>query len=236
MKFEEVRFRDCGYCRTVQVAMNVEWSSRGIRDAQDERHFWAALCCPRCGKVTSIEMSMQNEVNSGNSAIAPASDVTVLRAVPRGDDAIVSVGHLPDDVRGFYQDAFRVLQAGVPDAAAVQLRKTLEAAAAHKGIRERQLVTSIKKLVEDGYVTLDFKDVMTHIRQIGNSGAHYTDVLLTAPEVERSLRFTTQVLRNLFEVPGELNELRLEAEAAENARLNPPAGPPAPEEQTSLPV
>jgi hypothetical protein len=236
MKFEEVRFRDCGYCRTVQVAMTVEWSSGGIRDAQDERHFWAALSCPRCGKVTTVEMSMQREVRYSGSTIAPVSDVTVLRAIPSGDDADVSVGHLPDDVRGFYQDAFRVLQAGVPDAAAVQLRKTLEAAAAHKGIRERQLVTSIKKLVEDGYVTLDFKDVMTHIRQIGNSGAHYTDVLLTAPEVERSLRFTTQVLRNLFEVPGELNELRLEAEAAENARVNPPEEPPAPEDQNSMSV
>ena len=216
--------------------MSVEWSSRGIRDAQDERHFWAALSCPRCGKVTTIEMSMEHEVNSGDSTIAPTSDVIVLRAIPSGEDADVSVGHLPDDVRGFYQDAFRVLQAGVPDAAAVQLRKTLEAAAAHKGIREQQLVTSIRKLVEDGYVTLDFKDVMTHIRQIGNSGAHYTDVLLTAPEVERSLRFTTQVLRNLFEVPGELNELRLEAEAAENARLNPPVDQPPSEEQTSMPV
>lgn len=179
---------------------------------------------------------MQKEVNTGDSTIDPVSDVTVLRAIPNGDDADVTVAHLPNDVQGFYQDAFRVLQAGVPDAAAVQLRKTLEAAAAHKGIRERQLVTSIKRLVDDGHVTLDFKDVMTHIRQIGNSGAHYTDVLLTAPEVERSLRFTTQVLRNLFEVPGELNELRLEAEAAENARMNPSPDPPSPEEQTTLVV
>jgi len=213
MKFEEVKYRDCGYCRTLQVAMRVQWSSRRLKDAQGATHYWTALACPRCGGVTLVEMSMQNDGNSGDSSIASSSDVTVLRVIPNGDDPAIAVRHLPDDVRGFYEDSVRVLQAGVPDAAAVQLRKTLEAAAAHKGIRERQLVTSIRKLVDDGYVTLDFKDVMTHIRKIGNSGAHYTDARLTAPEVERSLRFTTQVLRNLFEVPGELDELRREAEA-----------------------
>jgi hypothetical protein len=57
----------------------------------------------------------------------------------------------------------------------------------------------------------------THIRKIGNQGAHYTDVQLTAPEVERSLRFTTQVFRNLFEVPGELEELEAEERAASAA-------------------
>ncbi len=147
--------------------------------------------------------------------IVENSEVTVLRVVPSGEDIAVAVAHLPEDVQSFYGDALRVLQAGVPDAAAVQLRKTLEAAAAHKGIKEKNLFASITKLVDQGYVTLDFKDVMTHIRKIGNSGAHYTDVRLSAPEVERSLRFTTQVLRNLFEVPGELDELRREAEAAE---------------------
>lgn len=214
MKFEEVRFRDCGYCRTVGVAMTVEWSNRSIRDAKDERHFWTALSCPRCGRVTLVEMSMQADINTGDSTIAPTAEVSVLSAIPSGDDPLVAVAHLPNDVKGFYDDAMRVLQAGVPDAAAVQLRKTLEAAAAHKGINEKTLVTAVRKLVEAGYVTLDFKDVMTHIRQIGNSGAHYTSVRLTADQVERSLRFTTQVLRNLFEVPGELEELRREAEAA----------------------
>lgn len=220
MKFEEVRYRDCGYCRTVQVAMVVQWSNRNLKDAQDVRHYWTALSCPRCGSVTLVEMSMHSEVNSGDSSIAPTSEVTVLRAIPTGVDPAVAVSHLPPDVKSFYEDAMKVLQAGVPDAAAVQLRKTLEAAAAHKGIKERQLVSSIKKPVEEGYVTLDFKDVMTHIRQIGNSGAHYTDARLTAPEVERSLRFSTQVLRNLFEVPGELDELRREAEAADAATVD----------------
>jgi hypothetical protein len=214
MKFDEVKYRDCGYCRTVQVAMKVQWSSRVIEDAAKVRHYWAALSCPRCGNLTLVELAMMNDADTSKTYISERSEVGVIRVTPNGEEPAVAVAHLPADVRAFYDDALRVLQAGVPDAAAVQLRKTLEAAAAHKKIKERNLVDSIKKLVDEGYVTLDFKDVMTHIRKIGNSGAHYTDVRLTAPEVERSLRFTTQVLRNLFEVPGELEELRREAEAA----------------------
>jgi hypothetical protein len=197
--------------------MTIEWSDRQIYDAKHERHFWTALACPRCGRVTLVEMSMRSEINSGDRTIERTSEVGIISAIPSGDDPLVAVSHLPEDVKDFYDDAMRVLQAGVPDAAAVQLRKTLEAAAAHKGIKEKNLVDSVRKLVAEGYVTLDFKDVMTHIRQIGNSGAHYNSVRLTAPEVERSLRFTTQVLRNLFEVPGELEELRSEAEAATHA-------------------
>lgn len=213
VKFAEVKYRDCGYCGTRHVALELQWSSRAIHDSGGERRFWAALACPRCAGVTLLEMSMQNEASTRDTTIGGGSDVTVIRAVPRSEDTSLAVDHLPSDVSEFYENALRVLQANVPDAAAVQLRKTLEAAAAHKGIRERQLVSSIKKLVEQGYVTLDFKDVMTHIRQIGNAGAHYTDVRLTKSEVERSLRFTTQVLRNLFEVPGELEALRRDAEA-----------------------
>jgi hypothetical protein len=45
------------------------------------------------------------------------------------------------------------LRAGVPDAAAVQLRRTLEAAAARMDVSERTLVASIQKLIADRHVT-----------------------------------------------------------------------------------
>jgi hypothetical protein len=120
------------------------------------------------------------------------------------------VEHLPDDVSRYFADAQRVMAAGVPDAAAVQLRRTLEAAAAHKGIRERNLMSSIREMINQQLVTKDFEGLLHHVRKIGNIGAHYTDETLTNEEVERVLRFTTQILRNLFEVPGELDALKAE--------------------------
>ena len=209
-RFSEVKYRDCGYCGTVNVAMSTLWSTRGYLDASGGTHAFALFGCPRCGRATLVELNIDNHPGKSEPGIKSAAEVTETSALPRSGDLGLSVRHLPDDVKGFYEDAQRVLRAGVPDAAAVQLRKTLEASAAHKGVTERTLVGSIRKLVDAGYVTLDFKDVMTHIRKIGNTGAHYTDIRLTSEEVERSLRFTTQVLRNLFEVPGELAELAAE--------------------------
>lgn len=118
------------------------------------------------------------------------------------------IDHLPDDVQRFFDDALRVMDAGVPDAAAVQLRRTLEAAAAKKDIQKQRLVDAVQEMIKQGLVTKDFGEVLTHVRKLGNLGAHYSDEKLTEAEVQRALRFTTQVLRNLFEVPGELAQLQ----------------------------
>jgi len=133
--------------------------------------------------------------------------VNVVREVPDTEYHEFEILHLPDDVRSFLRDSLVVLRAGVPDAAAVQLRRTLEAAAAHRDVKEKTLVLSIQKLIDEGAVTRDFGDVLHYVRKLGNLGAHYTDEKLSHADVERALRFTVQLLRNLFEVPGELAQL-----------------------------
>jgi hypothetical protein len=119
----------------------------------------------------------------------------------------VRVEHLPPDVEDYYRDAIRVLEAGVPDAAAVQLRRTLAAAAAHHGIDSGALVARIKELIKAGLITKDFGDLLDHIRKVGNVGAHAGDERVDEETARRALRFTTQVLRNLFEIPAELAAL-----------------------------
>ncbi|MEU3705889.1 DUF4145 domain-containing protein [Streptomyces anulatus] len=131
----------------------------------------------------------------------------MYEVVPVSSHAKTEIGHLPEDVARYYNDALLVLRAGVPDAAAVQLRRTLEAAAAHYEIREKILMKSIEKLISDGHVTQSFGPLLHHIRSIGNVGAHASDERVDQETAGRALRFTTQLLRNLFEVPGELDEL-----------------------------
>lgn len=212
-RFAETTYRNCGYCRTVNVAMVVEWSSRYVKDAAGDFHPQAAMSCPRCGRITLVDFGLESRFNDGNETMHPADVVTEVGSLPSSDDFGVNVKHLPGDIKQFFETAQRALLAGIPDAAAVQLRKTLEAAAAAKGIQEKNLFGSVKKLLDGNYLTQDFSGVLDHVRKIGNIGAHYTDTVLTAAEVERSLRFTTQVLRNLFEVPGELEELLAESES-----------------------
>ena len=159
--------------------------------------------------MTVVKMSLRRDSNYPYAVeCQPADEVTQIHMIlPPAESSGTSIRHLPQDVADFFDQAWIVLQAGVPDAAAVQLRKTLEAAAAHKGISSNRLVEAIREMVAQGMVTRDFGDALDHIRKVGNSGAHYNSERLTADEVETSYRFTTQLLRNLFEVPGELREI-----------------------------
>lgn len=109
-----------------------------------------------------------------------------------------------------FGDSVRAMQADLPDAAAVQMRRTLEAAAAHfddedgNRIDNGPLVERIQRLVAAGLLTSQFGDAVHHVRQLGNLGAHASDVRLDEAQARRSMSFTTQTLRNLFEIPAEL--------------------------------
>jgi hypothetical protein len=66
--------------------------------------------------------------------------------------------------------------------------------------------------------TTDFAKVLDHVRVVGNVGAHASDEHVDEQAARRALRFTTQVLRNLFEIPEELRAIDEQAaDATENA-------------------
>lgn len=186
--------------------MDVRWSDKFVVGSSNRRS-WALLTCPRCAGASLVEFAIEGLTGAPGEPIPGHLTVRDVHVLPRNADVNQIVGHLPDDVAEFFMGAQRVLEAGVPDAAAVQLRKTLEAAAAHKDVREKSLYASVEKLIESGFITRDFAKLLDHVRKIGNLGAHYTDEQLGQDEVQRAMRFTTQVLRNLFEVPGELSEI-----------------------------
>jgi len=91
------------------------------------------ISCPHCGRAILVERTALNYPQA-----------QLLKVVPE-DGADVRVEHLPDDLRKYYEDAIRVLEA-----------------------------------------------VGAHTSQIDEKTAR------------RPLQFTTQVLRNLFEIPPEL--------------------------------
>jgi hypothetical protein len=144
---------------------------------------------------------------------AEAMPPTVMSVFPEDDRVASQVRYLPDDVAKFYADARRALDAGIPDAAAVELRKTLEAASAHFDVDEKTLVKSIQALIAKGLVTTQFGEVLDRVRKVGNVGAHASDETVDQATAEQVWRFTTQVLRNLFEIPGELRADEVEAPA-----------------------
>lgn len=165
------------------------------------------LACPDCAGITVVET---------NGTVGAGMKNEILRVSPDDEDSSQEIRHLPYDVKQYFIGARRVLDAGVPDAAAVQLRKTLEAAAAHFNVSERNLMASIEKLINDGLVTKQFGKALHHIRAVGNAGAHATDEQVDDTRALQAMRFTIQLLRNLFEVPGDLSEISDEAAEPED--------------------
>jgi hypothetical protein len=137
----------------------------------------------------------------------PTEGPPKIHSIVPDHEAASDVDHLPSEVERHYQAARRVLAAGEPDLAAVSLRRTLEEAASQRGISERTLVASVEAMLDQGLITTEFRTVLDHVRRLGNVGAHAGSPPIDATEVSIAMRFTTQVLRNLFEIPAVLAEL-----------------------------
>jgi hypothetical protein len=195
-------FRDCPWCGLTHGQMNVLSTNVAVNPPGRVARCYALLSCPECGGPIVIET---NPVT--------VNPPQFLAAYPNDATTVAEVANLPDDVAGYYTDAIKVLRAGVPDAAAVQLRRTLEAAAAHYDVAEKFLVKSIEKLISDGHVTKSFGTALHHVRLVGNLGAHHTDERVDDDSARQALRFTTALLRDLFEVPAELQAIQAQGAA-----------------------
>jgi hypothetical protein len=195
----DFHFRDCPWCGLRYAQMYTHISQAQAQVADKQPRWWGLLTCPQCGGAVVIETNGPGE-----------EPPQILKVVPEDDQTGEQVSQLPPDVDRYYAQAQRVLDAGVPDAAAVQLRKTLEAAAAHfeelKIKPKDTLVARIQKMIDAGLITKQFGEVLDRVRVVGNAGAHPSDEEVDEVNVRRALRFTTQVLRNLFEIPAELKE------------------------------
>lgn len=181
-----------------------------VEDSLGHKRQVLVLSCPDCARITVVEF-----LSTGGPAFE-------LSAMPTPEDPS-EVAHLPARVEKYYRSAQRAMRADLPSSAAVELRRTLEAAAdefdtAEEGAarRPQPLVRRIQRLIQDGHVTAVFGEVLHLVRSVGNLGAHASDEDVDSETAEKMLMFTTQLLRNLFEVPAEIALLRGEPDGIED--------------------
>lgn len=191
---DEMAFRDCPWCGVRDAHFQLVSGPHTVRRANTTRRYWVTLACPRCASIVNLETT------------ASGSQDRVLTTVPN-EPRSSDVEDLPEDVAEYYSQAQRALDAELPDAAAVALRRTLEAAASHFGHDENVLVQRIEGLIAEGLITKPFGEVLHQVRRIGNIGAHASDARVSSAVAAQILSFTTQMLRNLFEIPSALNRL-----------------------------
>lgn len=190
---KEMALRDCPWCGLKHAQMNVAFHNSVAQHLQPGKpvRTYSLLTCPECAGPIVIETP------------DPQGASEVLRTVPE-DPNVVEIRHLPPDVERFYLGAVRIMRAGEPEAAAVQLRRTIESAVTKFEIEPFPLVKAVKQLIQQNFITKQFGEALDHVRRLGNLGAHAGDEILGEDEVRAALDFTTQLLRNLFEIPGDL--------------------------------
>lgn len=198
---EGMQYRDCGWCGLKHAQMKVMVQNAQVASASAPQREYSIVSCPECGGITVIETVPNVPVEKGSE--------------PSDPNAANTIQGMPENVERYYRDATRALRANIPDAAAVSLRRTLEAAAADNGADKGVLVKRIQRLIDEGHVTKSFGPVLHQIRQVGNVGAHAGDEMLDEGTVQRALRFTTALLRNLYEVPAELAAIEAESPASD---------------------
>lgn len=193
---EQIQFRDCPWCGLRDahhhVLLDVTPADRAGDRTREHRRHWALVVCPRCAGAIVLEIDDQVS--------------RVIGQHPPGGGEHLDILHLPDPVARHYRDARVAYDCGLPDLAAVALRRCLEAASAHHGHGQGPLFTRIAALADAGLITRPFVEVLHHVRQLGNAGAH-DQPPVPDQAVHRALAFTTQVLRNLFEIPAQLADL-----------------------------
>lgn len=188
--------RTCGHCGLKRAQMARVHGPVEVQRSNGRARYFTFLVCPDCAGATVVEHTDSNSVSK------------LVAVWPESPERALDVDHLPERVAKYYSSARRAIDAGIPDAAAVQLRRTLEAAAEEYDVTDRVLVRRIERLIAEGHVTKTFGDVLHLIRTVGNLGAHASDEDVDSETAHKMLTLTTQILRNLFEVPEELRLLK----------------------------
>src|SRR5438067_33327 len=146
------------------VRRDVDQMTATMRSGQSEAEPWEVA------HLDQVEASLRFSFTALGVDASPETGRALLAAVRavtmQASEHESNVAHLPSDVDAYLSDAVTVLRAGVPDAAAVQLRRTLEAAAAHFDVQEKTLVASVEKLIERGLITQPFGGVLHHVRKV----------------------------------------------------------------------
>lgn len=202
-----------------------------------------AITCPHCGRVASAwvqgEATWDGVSLSGNHEEPPTS----WRLLQCSACRHVVVDWRYDFGRGFEEDEpsliyprSRQMSPEIPEglrdelgeaqicyrnkaykATAVMVRRTLEGTCKENGVKEKTLVASLQKLLDNGTIEQTLHDWANELRVVGNEGAHYTGNPVSREDAEDALAFAEALVDHVYVLKkrfAEFQARRLERKAA----------------------
>ncbi len=100
---------------------------------------------------------------------------------------------IPDKLRNTLVEAIQCYRSKSYTATTIMCRRALEGFCTIKGIKERNLSLSIKKLKTDGVINEQLFEWATELRLLGNEAAHNIDIVFSATDASDTLDFTIAI-------------------------------------------
>ncbi len=216
---EEQKIMVCGHCgnRTLfdVLATHEEtkdhWESDGLELVTDYIHLYLLLCLT-CRKIT-----LQQVIESATEGLPNGNyEERILYPVERP-----RLADLPVAIEKRYRAALKV-QNIEPNACAVLVGRTLEAACNHEKASGKALAEKLDYLANAGRIPKTLAEMAQQLRQLRNLGAHDAEDEVTEVDVPIILDFLEAILEYLYVAPAKV--------AAVQARLKktPIAAPHSP--------
>ena len=204
---------ECTSCRAY-----VEATERGgfeyLRRGDEPSGRFVLLSCNKCGSPMLIR-----QINIGNMVEGDIWDTPTGLYPNEGERANPNA---PREILVALEEARACYRARAHTAAAIMCRKTLEGefCAAH-GVNERNLMSSLKKMKDQGLIDDRLFEWSDTLRVAGNEAAHGVGVTISEADARDILEFTNAILDYLFSYRDRFEQFKKRRASAPNPALQP---------------
>jgi len=195
----------CGHCgnKTSLVSRGEYEHKKRVWDIEKEKYVtrtisWEVFECVTCSKPTLIEDDMVLD-----SADLPE----LLNEIVLYPSVDTPLTNLPEKIEKAYAAAIKVKNIE-PNACAVLVGRTLEAACNHEEAQGTTLAQKLNHLAQNGRIPNTLAEMARQLKELHNLGAHDAEDEVTEEDVPIILDFLEAILEYLYVAPAKIEAVR----------------------------
>ncbi len=219
---EERRHLTCPHCgnQTMLVVQAEYHQMRHGWDSSDlptENHTeWSILQCETCDEISVYQLSYSGMTLDGY----PFYDDFIRKFLYPANRP--ELPNLPVKIEEAYKAALKV-QKIEPNACAVLVGRTLEAACNHEKAPGKRLADKLTYLANAGRIPKTLAEMAHHLKELRNLGAHDAEDSVTEEDVPIILDFLEAILEYLYVAPAKVTAVQ--ARLKKTPKAEPQARP-----------
>ncbi len=199
----------CGHCgnRTTIEKCGEYEATRQKYDSKNDKWYWnraswRLIECMTCSKPTLFEVN-----ENVSDTLDPVAELDYFHHRILYPSVEAPLTNLPQKVERAYTAALKVRNIE-PNAYAVLVGRTLEAACNHEKAPGRTLANKLDYLAQSGRIPSTLAEMALHLRELRNLGAHAAEDEVNEEDVPVILDFVEAILEYLYVAPAKIEAVR----------------------------